>query len=81
MSLIDSCVWQTRSEIDEIWLTFPDPQIKFQRQKTPFDQSSLFSSLYNNVSHVADGVVHLKTDSEFTSRISLLGVYSRPHVY
>ena len=55
-------VFQT-NEIDEIWLTFPDPQIKFQRQKHRLTNPD-FLKLYNNVLK-PDGIVHLKTDSEF----------------
>ena len=55
-------VFQT-NEIDEIWLTFPDPQIKFQRQKHRLTNPD-FLKLYNNVLK-SDGIVHLKTDSEF----------------
>ena len=51
------------NEIDEIWLTFPDPQIKFQRQKHRLTNPS-FLSIYNNILN-PDGIVHLKTDSEF----------------
>lgn len=51
------------NEIDEIWLTFPDPQIKFQRQKHRLTNPS-FLSIYNKILK-PDGIVHLKTDSEF----------------
>ena len=50
-------------EVDEIWLTFPDPQIKYQRRKhrltNPFFLN-LYKKILNN-----KGTVHLKTDSEF----------------
>ena len=51
------------NEIDQIWLTFPDPQIKFQRRKHRLTNPN-FLSLYNNVLKPG-GLVHLKTDSEF----------------
>jgi len=67
-------VFQT-NEIDEIWLTFPDPQIKFQRQKHRLTNPD-FLKLYNNVLK-PDGIVHLKTDSEFLHgyTLGLLGGY------
>ncbi len=50
-------------EIHEIWLTFPDPQIKFQRRKhrlvNPF-----FLKIYKKIL-IKKGIIHLKTDSEF----------------
>ncbi|WP_335964962.1 tRNA (guanosine(46)-N7)-methyltransferase TrmB [Galbibacter sp. PAP.153] len=51
------------NEVDEIWITFPDPQIKYKRTKhrlTNFD----FLKRYNHIL-TKDGIVHLKTDSEF----------------
>ena len=51
------------NEIDQIWLTFPDPQIKFQRQKHRLTNPN-FLSLYKNVLKPG-GIMHLKTDSEF----------------
>jgi tRNA (guanine-N7-)-methyltransferase len=50
-------------EVDEIWITFPDPQIKFRRTKHRLTNPS-FLSRYRNILK-QDGIVHLKTDSEF----------------
>ena len=50
-------------EIDEIWITFPDPQIKFKRTKHRLTNSA-FLNRYRRVLKVG-GTVHLKTDSEF----------------
>ena len=52
-----------KQEVKEIWLTFPDPQIKYQRRKHRLT-NPLFLNLYKNIL-VDNGVVHLKTDSEF----------------
>lgn len=52
-----------KNEIDEIWLTFPDPQIKFQRRKHRLTNTK-FLSIYKNILRDT-GIVHLKTDSEF----------------
>lgn len=51
------------NEIDQIWLTFPDPQIKFQRRKHRLTNPN-FLSLYKNILK-SGGIMHLKTDSEF----------------
>ena len=52
-----------KQEVKEIWLTFPDPQIKYQRRKHRLT-NPLFLNLYKNIL-VDKGIVHLKTDSEF----------------
>ncbi len=50
-------------EVSEIWITFPDPQIKYKRTKHRLTNSS-FLNKYKTILH-KDGVMHLKTDSEF----------------
>ena len=51
------------NEIDEIWITFPDPQIKYKRTKHRLTNSS-FLERYKRILK-PDGIVNLKTDSEF----------------
>jgi len=51
------------NEVDEIWITFPDPQIKYKRTKHRLTNAA-FLQRYKNVLNNT-GVVHLKTDSEF----------------
>ena len=48
-------------EIAEIWLTFPDPQMKKTKKRLT---SSSFLNLYKQFLK-KDGIVHLKTDSNF----------------
>lgn len=48
-------------EVDEIWLTFPDPQLKTRREKKRLTSPG-FLYLYNHVLRQG-GRVHLKTDS------------------
>lgn len=48
-------------EVAEIWITFPDPQMKKVRKRLT---STRFLDLYRQVL-VADGLIHLKTDSPF----------------
>ena len=52
-----------KDEVDEIWLTFPDPQIKYQRTKHRLT-NPFFINLYKKILK-SKGIVHLKTDSEF----------------
>jgi tRNA (guanine-N7-)-methyltransferase len=50
-------------EVSEIWITFPDPQIKYKRMKHRLTNPA-FLDLYNKIL-IPNGVIHLKTDSEF----------------
>ncbi len=51
----------TPGEVDELWITFPDPQMqKVSKRLT----SSRFLNLYRNILR-PDGVINLKTDSPF----------------
>ena len=76
-----------KNEVSEIWLTFPDPQIKFKRTKHRLTNSE-FLEKYKTI--LKDkGEIHLKTDSEFLHGYTLgllrgLGheiVYSNHNVY
>lgn len=51
------------NEVDEIWITFPDPQIKYRRTKHRMTNPD-FLAKYKKIL-CPDGPVHLKTDSEF----------------
>jgi tRNA (guanine-N7-)-methyltransferase len=51
------------NEVDEIWITFPDPQIKYKRTKHRLTNEE-FLQKYKKILK-PNGVVHLKTDSEF----------------
>lgn len=52
-----------KGEVSEIWITFPDPQIKYKRTKHRLT-NPFFLDLYKGVLK-PDGMMHLKTDSEF----------------
>ena len=52
-----------KEEVSEIWITFPDPQIKYKRTKHRMTNQE-FLKRYRQVLKV-DGTVNLKTDSEF----------------
>jgi len=47
-------------EVDGIWVTFPDPQIKSERKRLV---SPRFVGYYRNILKDGRGVIHLKTDS------------------
>lgn len=48
------------NEVSEIWITFPDPQLKKPNKRLTCER---FLKLYKNILK-QDGVVHLKTDSQ-----------------
>lgn len=50
-------------EVSEIWITFPDPQIKYKRTKHRLT-NEVFLEKYKLILK-EDGTVNLKTDSEF----------------
>lgn len=50
-------------EVSEIWITFPDPQIKYKRTKHRLTNAE-FLQRYKNILK-PEGIVNLKTDSEF----------------
>ena len=49
-------------EIDELWITFPDPQLKTRRAKKRLT-SPLFLEYYARLLR-PDGMINLKTDSK-----------------
>lgn len=49
------------SEIDEIWITFPDPQMQKSRKRLT---STRFLQLYSKILK-PEGIINLKTDSPF----------------
>ena len=55
------------SEVSEIWLTFPDPQMQRWRKRLT---STRFIELYQKFL-VTGGIVHLKTDSNFMFQYTL----------
>jgi len=51
------------SEVSVIWITFPDPQIKYRRRRKRLVSPTMLNA-YQNIM-VKNGLIHLKTDSEF----------------
>ncbi len=67
----------SENEVDEIWITFPDPQIKYKRTKHRMTNSS-FLKRYKSILK-PDGVIHLKTDSEFMHGYTLGLLHGEGH--
>ena len=65
------------NEVDEIWITFPDPQIKYKRTKHRMTNSE-FLKRYKSILK-PEGVVNLKTDSEFMHGYTLGLLHGEGH--
>ncbi|MFV8836929.1 tRNA (guanosine(46)-N7)-methyltransferase TrmB [Salinimicrobium soli] len=65
------------NEVDEIWITFPDPQIKYKRTKHRMTNSE-FLQKYKKVLK-PEGVINLKTDSEFMHGYTLGLLHGEGH--
>lgn len=50
-----------KDEVSEIWITFPDPQLRFSKMKKRLTHPK-FLRLYKNIMQ-ENGTIHLKTDS------------------
>ena len=61
IELIDLCF--AAGEVDEIWITFPDPQTKYRRTKHRLTGEA-FLEKYAKILK-PEGLLHLKTDSAF----------------
>lgn len=64
-------------EVSEIWITFPDPQIKYKRTKHRLTNTE-FLQKYKNILN-KEGIVHLKTDSEFMHGYTLGLLHGEGH--
>lgn len=53
--------YYSKNEIDEIWITFPDPQLRLSKAKKRLTHPR-FLRLYHEIL-IPDGKIHLKTDS------------------
>lgn len=65
------------NEIAELWITFPDPQIKYTRTKHRLTNAS-FLKKYHKIL-VPEGIVNLKTDSEFMHGYTLGLLHGEGH--
>jgi len=61
IELIDLCF--DADEVNKIWITFPDPQIKFKRTKHRLTNPKFLKKYHRILEPL--GIIHLKTDSEF----------------
>ncbi len=66
-----------KDEVDEIWLTFPDPQPQSNRKRKRLT-SPLFLNRYKNFLKPG-GIIHLKTDNEQLYRFTLNIIEEEKH--
>ena len=67
IEFIEGCF--AENEVDEIWITFPDPQMKDRREKKRLT-GPLFIERYKKFLK-PNGIIHLKTDSDFFYEFSV----------
>ena len=85
IELIDHLFAQ--GEVSEIWITFPDPQIKYKRTKHRLTNQDFLAKYRHILS--PEGLIHLKTDSEYLHGYTLgllhgMGheiLYANHHIY
>ena len=65
------------NEVSEIWITFPDPQIKYKRTKHRMTNAE-FLERYKKILKPS-GLMHLKTDSEFMHGYTLGLLHGEGH--
>ena len=66
------------NEVDEIWITFPDPQLKRRRARKRLTHPE-FLKKYNMILK-EDGKIHLKTDSQFLHGFTLGVICGENHI-
>ena len=73
---IEKCF--AKNEVDEIWITFPDPQLK-KRRGTKRLTHPEFLNRYSNIL-IENGKIHLKTDSHFLHGFTLGIITGENHI-
>ena len=63
------CKCFSKKEIDEVWITFPDPQLKRRRARKRLTHPKFLRKY--NVILKENGKIHLKTDSQFLHGFTL----------
>lgn len=75
IELIDNIF--AENEVAEIWITFPDPQIKYKRTKHRMTNSEFLKKYHFILKE--DGIMNLKTDSEFMHGYTLGLLHGEGH--
>jgi tRNA (guanine-N7-)-methyltransferase len=75
IELLEHCF--AENEVDEIWITFPDPQIKYKRTKHRMTNSQFLQGYKKFLK--PNGLMNLKTDSEFMHGYTLGLLHGEGH--
>ncbi|MEO9571801.1 MAG: tRNA (guanosine(46)-N7)-methyltransferase TrmB [Polaribacter sp.] len=67
----------SENEVSEIWITFPDPQIKYQRTKHRMTNAAFLKKYHHILEE--EGIMNLKTDSEFMHGYTLGLLHGEGH--
>jgi len=67
LEFLDKCF--TRDEVSEIWITFPDPHLKSKKINNRLTSPHFLNNYKEIIS--SDGIIHLKTDSDFLYKFTL----------
>jgi len=73
---IEKCF--AKNEVDEIWITFPDPQLKKRRGRKRLTHPN-FLKRYANILK-KNAPIHLKTDSQFLHEFTLEIITGEKHI-
>ena len=66
-----------QNEVDEIWITFPDPQLKRRRARKRLTHPDFLKRYFNILKK--NGLIHLKTDSHFLYAFTLIVLAGEHH--
>jgi tRNA (guanine-N7-)-methyltransferase len=75
IDFLNSCFG--RHEVSEIWITFPDPQLKYKKTMRRLT-SPLFLKMYKEIL-TPDGKIHLKTDNPQLYKFTLETIREQNH--
>lgn len=75
IEFLDKCF--EREEVSEIWITFPDPHLKFKKINKRLTSPHILNK-YKEIL-IPDGIIHLKTDNDFLYEFTLQTIEEYKH--
>jgi len=75
LEFLKSCF--AKEEVNEIWITFPDPHLKLKKVNKRLT-SPFFLDMYKEIMQ-PDGIIHLKTDNESLYKFTLNTIAENKH--
>lgn len=68
----------TKDEVSEIWITFPDPQLKVKKERRRLT-STFYLDMYRDILQPG-GIIHLKTDNQYFYDYTLKIIEEGKHI-